>query len=57
MIAVLVVGMRVRLPSGNIVRLLRAEGGEWVCEFVDSPRARGTVDFSGAWLRTRGQAV
>lgn len=51
----LIAGMRVRLPSGNIVVLRQREGEHWVCEFVDSPRARGLVEFSASWLLRYGQ--
>jgi len=48
------IGMRVLLPSGNIVLLVRTSGSEWVCEYTTLARARGEVEFSGAWLRRLG---
>lgn len=38
------------LPSGNAVRLLRLEAGEWLCEFLPGGNARGEVWFTQAWL-------
>lgn len=57
MINALRAGMRVMLPSGNILRLLRCERGEWVCEYTELARARGEVTFSGAFLRKQGRQV
>ena len=54
MIIRLRIGMRVLLPSGNIVLLVRTSGSEWVCEYTTLARARGEVEFSGAWLRRLG---
>jgi hypothetical protein len=51
------VGLRVMLPSGNIVNLLRREGASWVCEYHVMSRQRGEVEFMGAWLRRFGRAV
>lgn len=57
MIRALVVGMEVLLPGGNVVRLVRREGRDWVCEYTELARARGEVAFSGAWLRRYGVQV
>jgi hypothetical protein len=57
MIESLHVGMRILLSSGNVVRLLRCEGDEWVCEYTDLSRARGEVSFTGAFLRKYGVQV
>ena len=54
MIRALVDGMRIMLPSGNIVILLRRERAEWVCEYTVLARQRGEVRFSGVWLRKHG---
>ncbi len=54
MIDLLQVGMRVLLPSGNIVLLVRRERAEWVCTYTELARARGEVVFTGAWLRRHG---
>ena len=54
MILRLRVGMRVRLPTGNVVLLVRPVGSDWTCEYTVLARARGEVEFSGAWLRRVG---
>lgn len=51
MIDTLHVGMRVMLPSGNVVVLVRRERAEWVCEYTELARARGEVLFTGLFLR------
>jgi hypothetical protein len=51
MIKVLRTGLRVVLPSGNVVVLLRRERSEWVCLYTELARARGEVIFSGSFLR------
>lgn len=55
MIHVLRAGLRVLLPSGNVVVLVRRERTAWVCEYVDNGRVRGEVEFSGVWLRQHGR--
>lgn len=57
MIAALRAGMRVRLPSGAVLVLLRRERTQWVCEYADMPRQRGEVEFTGVWLRRWGITV
>lgn len=57
MIETLLVGMRVLLPSGNIVVLVRRERAEWVCEYTELARARGEVLFTGVFLRKHGTQV
>ena len=57
MIRMLIDGMRVMLPSGNVVILVRRERSDWVCEFTALSRARGEVVFSGVWLRKHGVRV
>lgn len=57
MIAVLAVGMRVLLPSGNAVVLRRRERMHWICEFTPGSAARGEVEFSGVWLRKHGRVL
>lgn len=47
-------GLHVRLPSGNVVLLVRRAGGEWVCEYLPGGRLRGEVEFSGTYLRKFG---
>jgi hypothetical protein len=44
-------GSRILLASGNVVRLLEADGDEWRCEYATQARARGEVAFSVAFLR------
>jgi hypothetical protein len=56
-IGILRSGMLVRLPGGNIVRLVRRERAEWVCEYTERARARGEVLFTGAFLRKHGRLV
>jgi hypothetical protein len=56
-IGTLRVGMRVILPSGNVIVLLRRERMHWVCEYTDHAHARGEVEFSGVWLRQFGRAL
>lgn len=51
MIRALRTGLRVMLPSGNVVVLLRRERSEWVCEYARDAGARGEVIFSGSFLR------
>lgn len=43
-------GVLLRLPSGNVVRLVARERTDWHCVFVSGTR-RGDVVFSGAFLR------
>lgn len=57
MIAALRAGMRVRLPSGAVLVLVRRERTQWVCEYADMPRQRGEVEFTGVWLRRWGVTV
>ena len=57
MITTLHQGMRVMLPSGNIIVLVRRERMHWVCEYTVLSRARGEVVFSGVWLRKFGRKV
>lgn len=54
MINVVTVGMRIMLPSGNIVRVIRREGNEWLCEYTEMARARGEVLFKAKFLRDWG---
>lgn len=51
MIETLHAGMRVMLPSGNVLVLVRRERTEWVCEYTELARARGEVLFTGVFLR------
>lgn len=55
MITTLFVGMRITLPSGNSLVLLRRERAFWVCEYTATSRQRGEVEFTGVWLRRWGR--
>lgn len=57
MITTLHVGMRVMLPSGNTLVLVRRERAFWICEYAASARQRGEVEFTGVWLRRWGRVV
>jgi hypothetical protein len=57
MIDTLHIGMRVMLPSGNVLVLLRRERTEWICEYTELARARGLVVFTGLFLRKYGRQV
>jgi hypothetical protein len=56
-ITTLCTGMRVRLPSGNVLVLVRRERAYWVCEYAPGCKARGEVEFSGVYLRKWGWTV
>jgi hypothetical protein len=53
----LAVGMRLMLPSGNILVLVRRERSMWVCQYTQMARQRGEVEFTGAWLRKWARRV
>ena len=55
MTGILRAGMLIRLPGGNVVRLVRRERADWVCEYTELARARGEVWFTGAFLRKYGR--
>jgi hypothetical protein len=57
MIETLATGMRLMLPSGNVIVLVRRERTEWICEYTELARARGEVVFTGLFLRTYAQRV
>jgi hypothetical protein len=57
MIEFLEPGMRVMLPSGNVVVLIYRERTEWLCRYTTYSRARGEVVFSSVWLRKHGMRV
>ncbi len=56
MITTLRAKLHVRLPSGNLIALVRREGAAWVCEYLPGARLRGEVEFSSAYLRKFGAA-
>lgn len=53
----LTVGLRLMLPSGNVLRLLHLEGSEWTCEYTAIARARGQVVYTVAFLCRYGAVV
>jgi len=57
MIEALATGMRLMLPSGNVIVLVRRERTEWICEYTELARARGEVIFTGLFLRKHAQRV
>ena len=57
MIEALATGLRLMLPSGNVIVLVRRERTEWICEYTELARARGEVIFTGLFLRTYGRKV
>lgn len=57
MIEQLAVGMRLMLPSGNILVLVRRERAFWICEYTEMARQRGEVEFTGVWLRRWARRV
>jgi hypothetical protein len=57
MIEALATGLRLMLPSGNVIVLVRRERTEWICEYTELARARGEVIFTGVFLRKYAQRV
>jgi hypothetical protein len=57
MIEALATGLRLMLPSGNVIVLVRRERTEWICEYTELARARGEVIFTGLFLRKYAQRV
>ena len=57
MIEALATGLRLMLPSGNVIVLVRRERTEWICEYTELARARGEVLFTGVFLRKYAQRV
>jgi hypothetical protein len=57
MIETLATGMRLMLPSGNVIVLVRRERTEWICEYTEQARARGEVIFTGLFLRNYARRV
>ncbi len=57
MIEALATGLRLMLPSGNVIVLVRRERTEWICEYTELARARGEVIFTGVFLRTYARRV
>jgi hypothetical protein len=57
MIETLATGMRLMLPSGNVVVLLRRDRAEWTCGYTEQAKARGEVIFTGRFLRRYARRV
>lgn len=57
MITVLLVGTKIRLPTGNVIMLLRRDGKDWLCVYQPGSTARGEVHFSGGFLRKFGERI
>ena len=57
MIETLATGMRLMLPSGNVIVLVRRERTEWICEYTELARARGEVVFTDVFLRNYARRV
>lgn len=51
------VGVRVVLPSGNVIVLLARDHSTWRCEYTRTSRLRGEVEFSAQYLRRFGRVV
>lgn len=51
------VGMRLMLPSGNILFLVGREQGAWIGHYTELARFRGEVSLCPAWLRMHGLEV
>jgi len=45
------VGMRLMLPSGNILYLVGREQDAWIGHYTAMARLRGEVSLCPAWLR------
>lgn len=52
MIDALAFGMLLRLPSGNVVRLIGREGDDWICEYTAAAKARGEVVYTEKFLKS-----
>ena len=57
MIETLATGMRLMLPSGNVVVLLRRDRAECTCGYTEQAKARGEVIFTGRFLRQYARRV
>lgn len=43
-------GLLIRLKTGNVIRVLRKDGEEWVCEYTRDSNARGEIWFCERFL-------
>ena len=50
-------GVRVLLPTGNVVRLVQREDTEWLCEYTENARARGSVTYTEKFLQTHAKIL
>ena len=46
-------GLRLMLPSGNVITLVRHDAEGWTCEYNMLARLRGEVVFSERFLQSR----
>ena len=46
-------GIRLMLPSGNVITLVRHDAEGWTCEYNMFARLRGEVVFSERFLQSR----
>lgn len=54
-VKILRVGMRLSMPSGNVLTLVERQGDEWLCVYdQNNDKARGEVSFTQAMLRRWG---
>jgi hypothetical protein len=51
MINLLLIDLKLVLPSGNVVTLVMPDGEDWVCRYDDFSRARGEVILSAKFLQ------
>lgn len=57
-IKVLKAGMRISMPSGNVLTLIERQGDEWLCVYdQNNDRARGEVSFTITSLRRWGTDI
>lgn len=50
MIEDLAPGVKVVLPTGNVIVLVSREDDEWTCQYTQISHARGSVVFSETFL-------
>lgn len=54
-VKILRAGMRISMPSGNVLTLIERQGDEWLCVYdQNNDKARGEVSFTAAMLRRWG---
>lgn len=50
-VKILRMGMRLHMPSGNVITLVEKQGEEWLCLYEQSGREQGEVSFTAEMLR------